>query len=114
MQWTNSVDQALGRLDGPGIRGIPCMRKLVPYARFFQMGWVVAFSLLIPLAVGLALDLRFGLRPWGTVAALLIGSLAAMYTVVRMTFDFYRTIEETPPAARPRKSYSSVKEDESE
>lgn len=84
-------------------------------ARVVRMGGGVAITLLVPTILGLAMDSRFGTRPWGTLAALFIASLGAMYIVVRMTFDFYASIKAAPPSVVPPSiQSSSIQEDENE
>lgn len=91
------------------------MRKSGLLARSLRMGGGVLVALLLPLLIGLVIDSRFSTRPWGTLAALLIGSLVAMYIVVRLTFDFYRSIDDArPPGVPPSYATTSVKEDENE
>ena len=53
-------------------------------AEFFQLGWVVAFSLLIPLAAGLWLDKRLQTMPLFTIIGMLIGILAATVGTLRI------------------------------
>jgi len=60
------------------------MRNWPFLAEFFQLGWVVAFSLLIPLAAGLWLDKRFQTMPLFTLVGMLIGILAATLGTVRI------------------------------
>jgi len=60
------------------------MRNWPFLAEFFQLGWVVAFSLLIPLAAGLWLDKRFQTMPLFTLVGMLIGILAATVGTVRI------------------------------
>jgi len=60
------------------------MRNWPFLAEFFQLGWVVAFSLLIPLAAGLWLDKRLQTMPLFTLVGMLIGILAATVGTLRI------------------------------
>ncbi|NLE77011.1 MAG: AtpZ/AtpI family protein [Chloroflexi bacterium] len=78
-------------------------RKRWPYlAEFMQLGWVVAFSLLAPLALGVWLDQRLGTAPVFILISMLVGTLAATVGAVRMASRMMAQIAPPKePAAEP-------------
>lgn len=70
------------------------MGKWPYWAEFFQLGWVVALSLLIPLLVGLWLDRRMGTLPLFLIIGVLVGTLSATVGTVRMAMRMMRELEE--------------------
>lgn len=58
--------------------------------RLLQLAWVAAFSLLIPLLVGIWLDRRYDCTPWLTLAGMIVGTMAAVHAVVREVSRSYR------------------------
>lgn len=73
------------------------MKDIVKSSPLLQMGWVVAFSVLAPLGVGLLLDRRFGTAPLFIIVGALIGILASTVGAVRVT---NRAIESLAQAAK--------------
>ncbi|MGQ9458906.1 MAG: AtpZ/AtpI family protein [Anaerolineae bacterium] len=69
------------------------MGKWPYWAEFFQLGWVVALSLLIPLAVGLWLDRRMGTMPLFLIIGMLVGTLSATVGTVRMAMRMMREMD---------------------
>jgi len=67
--------------------------------RLLQLGWVAAFSLLIPLLVGIWLDRRYNCAPWFTLAGMIVGVIMAVHAVVREVSRSYR-----PSADNKRKN----------
>jgi F0F1-type ATP synthase assembly protein I len=57
---------------------------------FLQMGWLVAFSTLVPLGIGVWLDRQLGTAPLFILISALVGILAATIGAVRVAI---RTIE---------------------
>lgn len=55
----------------------------------------VLLLLVVPTLIGIALDYRLKIWPWGLLVALMVGLLASSIFIVRYTFDAYRRIEET-------------------
>ncbi len=66
------------------------MKQFRTIGPLLQMGWVVAFSTLIPLGIGLLLDRRFGTAPLLTLVGALVGIVAGTFGTVRIAT---RTIE---------------------
>ncbi len=60
------------------------MKGLRSYGILFQLGWVVALSVLIPLGLGLWLDHRFSTSPLFILVGALLGILASTFGVVRV------------------------------
>jgi len=69
------------------------MGKWPYWAEFFQLGWVVALSLLIPLAIGLWLDRRMGTMPLFLIIGMLVGTLSATVGTVRMAMRMMQEID---------------------
>lgn len=68
--------------------------KKYPYlAQALQLGWVVAFSLLGPLCLGIWLDKRFGTAPLFILLSMVLGTLAATVGVARMVTRMFREME---------------------
>ncbi|SHK04633.1 AtpZ/AtpI family protein [Hymenobacter psychrotolerans] len=53
------------------------------FARFMGVGFQMLATIGACTWLGLWLDKRFGLEPWGTVGLTLFGVFAAMYLVIR-------------------------------
>lgn len=66
------------------------MRAWIEAFRLLQLGWVAAFSLLIPLIGGIWLDRRYDCAPWLTLVGMIVGVMAAVYAVVREVSRSYR------------------------
>jgi F0F1-type ATP synthase assembly protein I len=66
------------------------VKQLRTIGPLLQLSWVVAFSILIPLGIGLWLDRRFGTAPLLTLVGALVGILASTVGAVRIAT---RTIE---------------------
>ena len=67
-----------------------------PYlAEFFQLGWVVAFSLLVPLGIGLWLDRKLQTIPLFTIVGMLIGTLAATVGTVRIAMRMMANLDQS-------------------
>ena len=85
-------------------------------ARVARMAGAVFLLLVVPTLVGLALDYRLQIGPWGLLVALAIGALAASVFIVRHTLKAYQRIEETHAATASKFAQQStpppVKEDE--
>lgn len=58
------------------------MRDLGP---IFQMGWTLALTILLPLALGLWLDRRLSTTPLFVMIGALVGIIASSVAAVRMT-----------------------------
>lgn len=87
------------------------MKQLHMIGPLLQLGWVVAFSTLIPLGIGLWLDRRFGAAPLFTLIGALVGIVAGTYGTVRIAV---RTIDALGRAADARsdtQTETSGKED---
>lgn len=69
------------------------MGKWPYWAEFFQLGWVVALSLLIPLGIGLWLDRRMGTTPLFIIVGMLVGVLSATVGTARIALRMMRDIE---------------------
>lgn len=69
------------------------MGKWPYWAEFFQLGWVVALSLLIPLLIGLWLDRRMGTMPVFLIVGVLVGTLSATVGTVRMALRVMREMD---------------------
>ncbi|MGC8838228.1 MAG: AtpZ/AtpI family protein [Anaerolineae bacterium] len=69
------------------------MGKWPYWAEFFQLGWVVALSLLIPLAIGLWLDRRMGTMPLFLIVGMLVGTLSATVGTVRIAMRMMHEID---------------------
>lgn len=69
------------------------MGKWPYWAEFFQLGWVVALSLLIPLLVGLWLDRRMGTMPLFLIIGMLVGTLSATVGTVRMAMRMMHEVD---------------------
>lgn len=69
------------------------MGKWPYWAEFFQLGWVVALSLLIPLLIGLWLDRRMGTLPVFLILGVLVGTLSATVGTVRMALRVMREMD---------------------
>ncbi|OQA45019.1 MAG: putative F0F1-ATPase [Chloroflexi bacterium ADurb.Bin325] len=77
------------------------MKDLTRVGPLLQLGWVVAFTVLIPLGLGLWLDRRFGTAPLFVLVGALLGILASTVAAVRLAS---RTIEALshPPTEKSR------------
>ncbi len=64
-----------------------------------------------PLLLGIVLDSRLGVWPWGILVALMLSIPAASIFIVRYTLNAYQQIEEKNLVSSTR-TYTSVKEDE--
>ena len=62
------------------------MRNWPYLAEFFQLGWVVAFSLLIPLGIGLWVDLKLQTTPLFIMVGMGVGILAATVGTIRIAW----------------------------
>lgn len=68
--------------------------KKYPYlAQALQLGWVVAFSLLGPLCIGIWLDKRYDTAPLFILVGMVFGTLAATVGVARMVSRMFSAIE---------------------
>ncbi|MGQ9586459.1 MAG: AtpZ/AtpI family protein [Anaerolineae bacterium] len=83
------------------------MGKWPYFAEFLQLGWVVAFSLLIPLGIGLWLDKRLGTTPLFIIVGMVVGILAATVGTVRIAFRMMDKL------SQERKSQRDVRQDNS-
>lgn len=83
------------------------MGKWPYFAEFLQLGWVVAFSLLIPLGIGLWLDKRLGTTPLFIIVGMVVGILAATVGTVRIAFRMMDRL------SQERKSQRDVRQDNS-
>jgi hypothetical protein len=72
------------------------VKDLIRASPLLQMGWVVAFSVLAPLGVGLLLDRRLGTAPLFIIIGALVGILTSTIAAVRMAS---RAIESLGQAA---------------
>lgn len=78
------------------------------------MGLIVLLILAVPTIIGVLLDIRLGVWPWGIFGAVLVSITAATYYTVRRTLDAYRRLDGSSTAiqSKPNNSAPSVKEDE--
>lgn len=76
------------------------------------MALAVFLLLIVPTVIGIFLDARLKIWPWGILAALIFGILAATIFIVRYTFNAYRRIEEAHASTSAHTTSSLVKEDE--
>jgi F0F1-type ATP synthase assembly protein I len=60
------------------------VKGIIRSSPLLQMGWVVAFSVLIPLGAGLLLDRRFGTAPLFSLVGALLGIIASTVGAVRV------------------------------
>jgi len=85
-------------------------------ARIVRLAGAMFLLLVIPTLIGLALDYRLKIGPWGLLVALVIGALAASVFIVRHTLNAYQRIEEAHSATAskyvPPITPPPVKEDE--
>jgi F0F1-type ATP synthase assembly protein I len=61
------------------------VRNLRSLGILLQLGWVVAFAVLIPLGLGLWLDRRLSTSPFFIFIGAIVGILASTVGVVRVT-----------------------------
>jgi F0F1-type ATP synthase assembly protein I len=63
------------------------------------LSWMIAIVLLIPTAIGLFVDRRFGTSPWGVLLFALVGTVLASYGVTRIVLREYGHVapEDTEP-----------------
>jgi hypothetical protein len=72
-------------------KGKPEKRQLLRGLWFlFNVGWYIAFSIVLPTALGLWLDApdRFNSRPLCTLIGLVLGTVVAIYGLYRMFKQF--------------------------
>jgi len=87
-------------------------------ARVARMAGAMLLLLVVPTLLGIALDYRLKIWPWGLLVTLVIGILAASVFIVRHTFNAYQRIEDTHAATASTFSTAKqstpplVKEDE--
>ena len=60
------------------------MRHNVGPLVFMQLGFIMVGSILLCLAAGLFIDSRIGTSPWGTVAGVVVGTVAGFVGVYRL------------------------------
>ena len=75
------------------------------------MALILLAIFVAPLLLGIILDNRLGLWPWGILIALLLSIPAASVFIVRYTLNAYRQIEAKNLVSSTR-TQTSVKEDE--
>lgn len=73
------------------------MKAWIEAFRLLQLGWVAAFSLLIPLIAGMWLDRRYDCAPWLTLVGMILGVMTAVYAVVREVSRSYPMIAHEKP-----------------
>ncbi len=66
-----------------------------------KMGWLVVFTILIPLGVGLWLDKKLGTAPLFILVGMLAGIVTSTVIVYRMTMTGFAEIDEKPEGDRP-------------
>lgn len=78
------------------------------------MGLIVLLLLVVPTSIGVLLDLRLGVWPWGIFGAVLFSIITATIYTVRRTLDAYRRLAEpsTTMQSTQNNKPPSVKEDE--
>jgi F0F1-type ATP synthase assembly protein I len=59
-----------------------------------NLGWTMAFSLVIPLLAGIWLDRKLGTMPLFTLVGTVLGILAATVGVARSTLRIFRAVVE--------------------
>jgi len=72
------------------------VKQLRPIGPLLQLGWVVAFSTLIPLGLGLLLDRRFGTAPLLTLVGALVGMIAGTVGTVRIATRIIEALGQPP------------------
>ena len=80
-------------------------------ARAVRMALILLAIFIGPLLLGIVLDSRLGVWPWGILVALMLSIPAASIFIVRYTLNAYQQIEEKNLVSSTR-TYTSVKEDE--
>ncbi len=74
-------------------------RDWASLAEALQLGWSVAFSVLLPLLGGIFLDRWLGTGPWLTLLGVFLGLGAATVTVIRFAQEMAERLP--PPKERP-------------
>ncbi len=70
------------------------MRKAVgPIAIIIQLGAMVSVATLLPLFVGLWLDIQLHTTPWITLVGMLVGVVAAVAAVYRVIASLYKQMD---------------------
>ncbi len=87
------------------------MKQFRTVGPLLQLGWVVAFSTLIPLGIGLLLDRRFGTAPLFTLIGALVGIIAGTYGTVRIAVRTIDALGRPPETQRDTETETSGKED---
>ena len=87
------------------------MKQLSTIAPLLQLGWVVAFSTLIPLGIGLLLDRRFGTAPWLTLICALVGIVAGTVGTVRIAVRALDALGRSAETQSDTQTETSVKEE---
>ncbi len=70
------------------------IRKYPILALALHLGWVVAFSTFIPLAIGIWADRRWETAPWLTLVGMVVGILASTVGIVRVIQRTYARLEQ--------------------
>lgn len=60
------------------------MRDIIRSGPLLQMGWVVAFSVLVPLGIGVLLDRRYETAPLFILVGALVGIIVSTVGAVRV------------------------------
>lgn len=76
------------------------------------MAAIVLVILVAPLVIGVAVDTRLGVWPWGMVLALMVAILAATVFTVRATLAAYQRLEQPHAQAESNRTKLHIKEDQ--
>ena len=87
------------------------MKDLIKAGPLLQMGWVVALSALLPVAVGLLLDDRLGSAPLFVIVGALLGILASTFGAVRIATRAIDALGRRPTDAEHPPAQAEQKED---
>ena len=87
------------------------MKDLLSYTPLLQMGWLVAFSTLVPLGVGVLLDRRLGTAPVFIIIGAVIGILSSTIGAVRIATRTIDALGNRPPSVHPPAERIDEKED---
>jgi F0F1-type ATP synthase assembly protein I len=75
------------------------VKDLLESTPLLQMGWIVAFSTLLPLGIGVLLDRRFGTAPLFILIGAVVGIILSTVGAVRLASRTIDALGERP--ARP-------------
>ena len=67
------------------------MKNLRAYAEYIALGTHIAASMIIPVVIGIYVDNRWGLSPWGVIIGALVGFGALISIVMKLASRTGRT-----------------------